>query len=289
MITGVLFLGLFGGLPIGLGLINDKLKSRHEVETYLKQELIGEIPRISTITRDKLPLIVLEGTEDLEVEYFNILYSQVELVSKLPRPKVMLVTSSMPEEGKSFVASNLATAYAAHGFKTILVDCDFRRPSHHRYHGLANDFGVVHWFENREAMAADDRPSESGELGLVRLNENLSLLRSGGANRRPTSMIQDEAFMALVRDLKREYDMVIIDSPPGMVFPDALLLAQLADEIVLVCRFNKVSKMKVKVFLDRLRNTDTPLLGVVFNGAPATGTSGTSYYDYKAYKEYEHR
>ena len=159
LITAVLFVGLFGGLPIGLGLINDKLKSRHEVESYLKQDLIGEIPRISTITRDKIPLIVLEGTEDLEVEYFNILYSQVELVSKLPRPKVMLVTSSMPEEGKSFVASNLATAYSVHGFKTVLVDCDFRRPSHHRYHGLANDFGVVHWFEGNKSLDFAESPS----------------------------------------------------------------------------------------------------------------------------------
>ncbi len=289
LITGVLFVGLFCGLPIGLGLINDKLKTRHEVETYLKQDLIGEIPRITTITRDKLPLIVLEGTEDLEVEYFNILYSQVELVSKLPRPKVMLVTSSMPEEGKSFVASNLATAYSAHGFRTVLVDCDFRRPSHHRYHGLANDFGVVHWFDNRKDRGFDDRPSETQELGLVRLNENLFLLRSGGSSRRPTSMIQDDGFASLVRALKQEFDMVIIDSPPGMVFPDALLLAQLTDEVLLTCRFNKVSKLKVKVFLDRLRTTETPLLGVVFNGAPSSGTSGTSYYDYKAYKDYEHR
>jgi capsular exopolysaccharide synthesis family protein len=289
LITAVLFVGLFSGLPIGLGLINDKLKSRHEVESYLKQDLIGEIPRISTITRDKIPLIVLEGTEDLEVEYFNILYSQVELVSKLPRPKVMLVTSSMPEEGKSFVASNLATAYSVHGFKTLLVDCDFRRPSHHRYHGLANDFGVVHWFGREQARNFSEAPSEIPELGLVKLNENLSLLRSGGSNRRPTSMIQDDAFERLIRELKQDFDMVILDSPPGMVFPDALLLAQHADEIVLVCRFNKVSKLKVKVFLDRLRTTETPLLGVVFNGAPSSGTSGTSYYDYKAYKEYEHR
>jgi len=289
LITAVLFVGLFGGLPVGLGLINDKLKSRHEVESYLKQDLIGEIPRISTITRDKIPLIVLEGIEDLEVEYFNILYSQVELVSKLPRPKVMLVTSSMPEEGKSFVASNLATAYSVHGFKTVLVDCDFRRPSHHRYHGLANDFGVVHWFGESDGTDSDRPPSETPELGMVKLNENLSLLRSGGSNRRPTSMIQDDAFERLIRELKQEFDMVILDSPPGMVFPDALLLAQHADEVVLVCRFNKVSKLKVKVFLDRLRTTETPLLGVVFNGAPSSGTSGTSYYDYKAYKEYEHR
>jgi capsular exopolysaccharide synthesis family protein len=289
LITAVLFVGLFGGLPIGLGLINDKLKSRHEVESYLKQDLIGEIPRISTITRDKIPLIVLEGTEDLEVEYFNILYSQIELVSKLPRPKVMLVTSSMPEEGKSFVASNLATAYSVHGFRTVLVDCDFRRPSHHRYHGLANDFGVVHWFGRKQSSEIAQAPSMVPELGLVKLNENLSLLRSGGSDRRPTSMIQDDAFERLIRELKQEFDMVILDSPPGMVFPDALLLAQHADEVALVCRFNKVSKLKVKVFLDRLRTTETPLLGVIFNGAPASGTSGTSYYDYKAYKEYEHR
>ncbi len=289
LITAVLFVGLFGGLPIGLGLINDKLKSRHEVESYLKQDLIGEIPRISTITRDKIPLIVLEGIEDLEVEYFNILYSQIELVSKLQRPKVMLVTSSMPEEGKSFVASNLATAYSVHGFKTVLVDCDFRRPSHHRYHGLANDFGIVHWFDQEPARRFSAAPSETAELGLVKLNENLSLLRSGGSNRRPTSMIQDDAFGRLIRELKQEFDMVILDSPPGMVFPDALLLAQHADEVALVCRFNKVSKLKVKVFLDRLRTTETPLLGVIFNGAPSSGTSGTSYYDYKAYKEYEHR
>jgi len=289
LITSVLFIGLFGGLPIGLGLINDRLKSRHEVESYLKQDLIGELPRISTLTKDKLPLIVLESTEDLEVEYFNILYSQVELVSKLPRPKAMLVTSSMPEEGKSFVASNLAAAYSFHGFKTVLVDCDFRRPTHHRYHGLPNDFGVVQWFERNESHGFSEDFPETPELGLVKLNENLSLLRSGGSNRRPTSMIQDDAFGRLVRELKREFDMVIIDSPPGMVFPDALLLAQHTDEVILVCRFNKVSKLKVKVFLDRLRATETPMLGVVFNGAPASGTSGTSYYDYKAYKEYEHR
>ena len=148
---------------------------------------------------------------------------------------------------------------------------------------------MVHWFDHQKDHGFEVQPSETQELGLVKLNENLSLLRSGGSSRRPTSMIQDDAFAGLVRALKKEFDMVIIDSPPGMVFPDALLLAQLADEVLLTCRFNKVSKLKVKVFLDRLRSTETPLLGVVFNGAPASGTSGTSYYDYKAYKDYENR
>ena len=103
-------------------------------------------------------------------------------------------------------------------------------------------------------------------------------------------MIQDDAFGQLIRELKQEFDMVILDSPPGMVFPDALLLAQHADEVASGLPLQQGQQTQGQSVpgstCARRRHL---FLGVVFNGAPASGTSGTSYYDYKAYKEYEHR
>jgi polysaccharide biosynthesis transport protein len=285
---GALFLGVLFGLPILLGIANSKVKSRWDVEEFLGRQLIGEIPKINTIERERLPLIVMEQKEELETEYFNILFSQMRVLSADDRPKAVLVTSNVPEEGKSFIASNLACAFSKHGLRVALVDCDFRRPTQHRYHKLPDDHGIIRWYEEGKGQLDGLKPSEHPLLGMVPLGANLFLLRAGGSAKWPTPMIQSEAFGQLMDGLKTEFDLVIIDSPPGMVFPDALLLAEHCEETIHICRHNTVNRVRVRLLLDRMEKTGTRILGVVFNATSFSGEPHSGY-DYKAYQSYKQR
>lgn len=287
MMSSMLFLALFAGVPIGLEMMGNKIKTRADIENFLQRELLAAIPRVRVLEREKLPRIVLDESEDLVYEHFNNLYSQIELFSQASPPKVMLVTGATTEEGKSFVASNLAAIFAKHKHRTLLFDADLRHPRQHSYHKLSNEHGVLRWFHSKHPGATfDGKAHEIAELGIQSLAENLHLLPAGGSTNRPTPVIGSDRFANLVAALKQSYDIIIIDSPPAIFFPDAVMLAEYAEEIVHVCRHNLVGRLKVRALLQKLDHSSARVLGVVFNRAKQSDAGRLGYYDYKAYHKY---
>jgi capsular exopolysaccharide synthesis family protein len=183
----------------------------------------------------------------------------------------------MPGDGKSLTASNLAAVFAAHGRRTLLVDCDLRRPVLHRYFGIDVTNG---WIQSlNQAAIAGTAPT----LPTISFSENLDLLPSGGVAKNPTETLERFISSGVLKQLLQRYDLVLLDTPPVAVFPDALLLSRYCKELIYVCKFGSVRLNNVRKTLQRLHETGIKVLGLVINQMPEGRFRACGYQGYGAY------
>ncbi len=155
----------------------------------------------------------------------------------------------------------------------------------HRHFKQQNSAGLLSWFENGAPLEGDlaNHPS----LGIIKISENLSLLCSGGRSKSPTELLESPVFGQLLERLKREYDLVIVDSPPLGAVTDSLLIAERIDEVVYVCRFNRAYRKHIRLYMRALRNGKNEVLGIVLNGlSPRRIEYYSNYRYYRSYKKY---
>jgi|GEM_PF-251827 len=263
------------GTPILFGVFDLKLKTSWDIENTLGSELLGEIPKITKIKKNLRFHAVAKGDHQPTSEAFRGIYSQTLINSAKSFPKVIMVSSTLPNEGKSLVSNNLAHTFAAHGKRTLLMDADFRRPSIGKEYPNFSHKGTLDWIKDKNWTVDDIKQFCSEETPY------LSILKTGGAIKQPTSMFETSRFIKLMGILREQYDVIIIDTPPVGIFPDGMMLAGFADEMIYVCRFNKISKLRLRSMMERVLNLDCDLLGCVLNGVPSGSTS--KYYGYYGY------
>jgi capsular exopolysaccharide synthesis family protein len=277
---------VFLAIAIGLGFVDDRIKSAWDVESFIGVHLLGIIPQLGSVRdEEKVVLSDLAAGDEAGNEAFLGLYSSVKIQSKLDFPKSMLVTSTIPGEGKTLISCNLAACFARHGKKTLLMDCDLRRPMLHRHFRQQNTAGIISWFEQGARIESDVLTNP--ELGIVKLGENLWLLTSGGRSKSPTELLENPVFPQLLERLKKQFDLVVIDSPPMGAVTDATLIAERADEVVYVCRFNRAYRKHIKLYIKALREGKNEVLGIVLNGlSPRRIEYYSNYRYYRSYKKY---
>ncbi len=276
---------VFLGVAIGLSFIDDRVKSAWDVESFIGVNLLGIIPDLAAMKDDEKYTLLVDSKQAPGVEAFLSVYSSVKIHSKLDFPKSLLVTSTIPGEGKTLISCNVAGSFARHGKKTLLVDCDLRRPMLHRHFKQQNNAGLITWFEGGGTMEGDLATNPS--LGIIKISENLSLLCSGGRSKSPTELLENPLFGQLLERLKREYDLVIVDSPPLGAVTDSLLIAERIDEVIYVCRFNRAYRKHIRLYMRALRNGKNEVLGVVLNGlSPRRIEYYSNYRYYRSYKKY---
>lgn len=276
---------VFLGVAIGLSFIDDRIKSAWDVESFIGANLLGIIPDLSSMKDDDKYSLMLNNKQAPGVEAFLSVYSSVKIHSKLDFPKSILVTSTIPGEGKTLISCNLAGSFARHGKKTLLIDCDLRRPMLHRHYKQQNTTGVITWFEAGAPL--DGELATSPALGIIKISETMSLLCSGGRSKSPTEILESPIFAQLLEKLKHEYELVVIDSPPLGAVTDSLLIAERADEVIYVCRFNRAYRKHIRLYMKALRNGKNEVLGVVLNGlSPRRIEYYSNYRYYRSYKKY---
>jgi capsular exopolysaccharide synthesis family protein len=276
---------VFIGVAVGLSFIDDRIKSAWDVEHFIGVNLLGIVPDLSGLKDDDKYTLVLNNNQAPGVESFLSVYSAVKIHSKLDFPKSILVTSTIPGEGKTLISCNLAGSFARHGKRTLLIDCDLRRPMLHRHYKQQNNAGVIQWYENGANLEGDLLTDPS--LGIIKIGENLSLLCSGGRSKGPTQILESQVFTQLLQRLKRQYDLVVVDSPPLGAVTDSLLIAERADEVIYVCRFNRAYRKHIRMYVKALRNGRNEILGVVLNGlSPRRIEYYSNYRYYRSYKKY---
>jgi capsular exopolysaccharide synthesis family protein len=282
----ILGIAVFFGVAFGLSFIDDRIKSAWDVEHFIGSSLLGIIPDLSGATDREKYRLVLDNQSERGAEAFLGVYSAVKIHSKLDFPKAILVTSTIPGEGKTLVSSNLASAFARHGKRTLLIDCDLRRPMLHRHYEQTNDQGLLVWFERGARFDGPDLATNP-DLGILNIGENFSLLRSGGRSKVPTEFLESPAFTQLIDRLKREYDLLVVDSPPLGAVTDSLLIAETTDEVVYVCRFNRALRKHIRLYIKALRQGKNEILGIVLNGLSSRRIEYYSNYRYyRSYKKY---
>lgn len=289
----MVFIFAFLFIPIGIEFLDNRVKSPWDIEVFIGRDMLAGIPRISLVSETNRPLIVAQDLDENLVESFRGLYSRIQMNSDGIFPKSILVTSAIPSEGKSLLAANLAHSFANHGKKTLLVDFDLRRPGLHKFCDVSNDRGLLTYIQELQA-----NPSANINFDFIpEVYPNLCLLPSGGKTRTATELLDKVAFTNLFIKLKREFDVILLDSSPVGLFPDSNALATKADELIFVTRYGKVGRRTAKSMLQKLEETGTKILGVVLNDLPEKKSSsyyynygyygyGYGYYRYKYYSKY---
>ncbi len=276
---------VFAAVAIGLSFIDDRVKSAWDIEGFIGTTLLGIIPELGDVPDTEKHSLVNSNNTSPGSEAFLSIYSAVKIQSKLDFPKSILVTSTIPGEGKTMISCNLAASFARHGKRVLIMDCDMRRPMLHRHFKLTNEVGLIAWFEAGAVIPAD--PFTDPALGLAKVDENLYLLRSGGRSKSPTELLEKPVFGQFIEAMKQHFDLIVIDSPPMGAVTDSLLISERTDEVIYVCRFNRAYRKHIRLYIKQLREGKNELLGIVLNGlSPRRIEYYSNYRYYRSYKKY---
>jgi succinoglycan biosynthesis transport protein ExoP len=172
--------------------------------------------------------------------------------------KTLLITSSVPAEGKSTVAFNLAVAIAQNGRKVLIVEADMRRPTMKRYMSLKNDIGL-------SSVLADVAPLDEAIVRGIG-NANLDLLPAGPKPPLPSELLSSMKFDSVLEELRSRYDVVVIDSPPALILTDAMAIAAKVDAMVWIVRAGAATRPHLLRAAQQIRRSRLPLIGFVLNG-----------------------
>ena len=194
--------------------------------------------------------------------------------------KNILVTSSTSAEGKSFIAANLAIAFAKLGSNVLIVDCDMRLGRQHELFGLSNAVGLSN------LLIDDVEKKYSNYIQKSEIN-NVSVLTRGIVPPNPSELLASDKNKKLVEILASKYDYIIWDGVPVIGLPDSRIMADLVDKIVVVAAYKKTQIELLKTTADSLENFKSKIAGVVVNGMPLKGNHYyTSYYSKSYTTEY---
>ena len=211
--------------------------------------------------------IVEKKPKSIAAEAYRTLRTNIQYSSFDDEIKTIVITSSEPGEGKSTTAGNVALAFAQADKKTIMVDCDLRKPSLHRKFKISNMVGLSDILIGKEKI----------EEAIHEYNESLDILPSGKLPPNPAEMLGSKAMEKLLEDLKVKYDKIILDTAPLQAVTDAQVLAIKADGTIIVVRAHKTKKESIVQAKNLLEKVGAKIIGTVLNGVE---NSRKKYYYY---------
>jgi capsular exopolysaccharide synthesis family protein len=196
-----------------------------------------------------------EKPKSIVSEAYRSIRTNIQYSSTDNQIKSILVTSSEPAEGKSTTVCNLALAFAQSEKKTIIIDCDLRKPSIHKKFKISNLIGLS------DVLVGN---KELGEA-VYNYSENLSVLTSGKTPPNPSEMLDSKAMELLIEIIKSKYDVIIIDSPPLHAVTDAQILTTKVDGVILVVKADSTNRNSLLQGKDLLNKINGNILGVILN------------------------
>jgi polysaccharide biosynthesis transport protein len=271
-------LALLVGLGLGIGLaflrerLDDRIKTRQEIERRLGAPVIAAVPRIGTWRRSDAPQLVMRSNPKSPVaEAYRTLATNVLYAASRQQLKVLMVTSSLGGDGKSTTSSNLAVALARAGKRVIVVSADLRRPRLNEFFGLLNDVGMSNLLSDSIRLARVTR-----DPGIP----NLRVIGSGPTPNDPAALLGGRRAEEFVRSVREISDFVIIDTPPVLAVADASILAPHVDGVVFVLNAEQCGRSALIQARDQLGQAGARIIGAVYNNFdPSQGTS-YPYYGY---------
>ncbi len=276
LIAGLAGALLAAGVVFMFENLDDTIRSPEEIQRNFRLPVLGVVVRHKV--REGRPVTLAEP-RSMVAEAFRSLRTNI-MFAALDRPlRRILITSPTPEDGKTTVASNLSVVLSQNEKRVILVDADLRKPQVHNEFGLENQMGLTDLFVG----SLDDIPSRIQPVNPPRL----AVLTSGGIPPNPAELIGSQLMAKLLDGLGRDFDLIVIDTPPVLVVTDAAALAPFVDGVILVARPGATKTAELKQALQQLRAVGTPVLGVVLNKVNPTSRRYGYYYG-QYYSRYSH-
>ena len=211
--------------------------------------------------------VMEKAPKSIDAEAYRSLRSNIEYSSFDDEYRAIVVTSSVPGEGKSTTSGNLALSLAQSGNKVLLVDCDMRKPSIHKKFKISNMSGTAELLLRKESF----------EDVANFYNENLTIITAGKIPPNPSEMLASRAMTAFIKEMKKEFKYIILDTPPLQAVTDAQVLSTKADGILLVVKAGSTKKDAVLNSVDLIEKVNGKVIGIVLNGVE---TKKNNYYYY---------
>jgi succinoglycan biosynthesis transport protein ExoP len=292
-VIAALFLStLFGmGLALFLEYLDDTIRTTEEIESYLQLPALAAIPTIDSIPKRRLLLVGSSPDSDEErakselliyadsrsslAEAYRQLRTSILLSTAGHPPKTLLITSSLPSEGKTTTATNTAISLAQTGARVLLIDADMRRPRLHSVFEIENGDGLS------SLLSSEFDKNDIARIVKYDDRTKLNLLTSGPIPPNPAELIGSEQMANLLEILKEQYTHVVVDSPPIASFTDAVLIASMVDGVILVVHSGRCSRQVVRRSRQILTDISAKILGVVLNNVNLR--SQDNYYYYQSY------
>lgn len=280
--------GLIVGFALALLLeaMDTNLKTMTDIEQSLQLPLLAAVPSVDAealLPSHFRELALSRGASSWSriAEALRGLRTSILLSSPGAPPKVIMITSSWPAEGKSSIATLVAITFALNGSRVLLMDADLRRPWIHLRFKIGKGLGLSSVLSGKSTV---------GE-SLVEWPElpNLHIMTSGPVPPLPSELLGSKQMESLVQELRDSYDFVVIDTPPVLAVTDASILGRLADAAILIVRYGSARRQVVQRCIDMLDRSATHLLGVAVNAVNLRSPEYAEYYGRKYYDYYGER
>lgn len=279
------------GLALLLEYLDDTIRTTEEIESFLGLPALAAIPIMDGSQRRKLLLVGSNPDEAIEKsrselliyadsrsslsEAYRQLRTSILLSSAGHAPKSLLVTSSLPSEGKTTIATNTTISLAQTGARVLIIDADMRRPRVHSVFGVKNGEGL--------SSVLSSEMTEAEILATIKTDErtNVSVLTSGPIPPNPAELVGSEQMTKLLRLFQKHFDHVVVDSPPITSFTDGVLIASIVDGVILVVHSGQSSRQVVRRARQLIQDVGAKIFGVVLNNVNLS--SQDNYYYYQSY------
>jgi succinoglycan biosynthesis transport protein ExoP len=280
-----IILAITVGLVMGIGMafffeyLDNTIKIPEDVKQHLKTPYLGSIP-LFTSEKAGNPddgvhpdLVALHSPKSSASESYRGIRTSILFSSAESAPQVLLISSAAPKEGKTITTANLAVSMAQANGKTIILDCDMRRPAMHRLFGASKDVGVSN------LLAGGGSIKEA----IVRTRiPNLDIIPCGPIPPNPSEILGSARMLTLLNGLRKLYAHILIDSPPSTAVTDAVVLSTSVDGVIMVVRTGDTAREIVKNGLAQFVEVGSNILGTVLNGVDMK-RDGYYYYQYYYY------
>ena len=257
-----------------LEISDNRINRIEELRAVFAYPLLATIPSFESLKADsqtQSSSIILSQQNFPVTEGYRILQSNIKFSQPDHPVRVIVMTSSIPSEGKSTTSSNLAVTSAQMGQSVLLIDGDLRRPSQHQLWEVPNTVGMSNILADPEIEIAS---------ALQDVNEGVDMITAGILPPNPQVLLDSQRMKYFIEQMSNHYDLMIIDAPPLSVAADAAILGKMADGILLVARPGVVNRNSATLSQEILQQSNINILGLVINGGKPDFESDSYYYYY---------
>ena len=271
-----LFISIFGsiGVIFIIYYFDDSIKLTDDLEEEIGMPVIAKVFKsdIGSKNRGKVELLVQKYPKSVVSESIKTLRTNLQFSSVDSELKTILVTSSIPGEGKSFISANLAISFTQTDKKVLIVDCDMRKGRQHRIFKLSNTKGLSN-------LLIDDMANYKDYINKTSI-KNLYVITRGTVPPNPSELLNSNKNNELIKILKSKFDIIIFDGVPCNGLPDSIIMSKLVDKVLIVSSESVTPRSVLESTKKQLKNVEAPVAGDVLNNVNRKNSKYGKYYGY---------